>query len=241
MPGIAREASTQAQSGTARTHLELIGQPVGLLGLQVHVLHLAQRTPVDRASNSPRLSYLSYRLFFAMPSFRKRRVSQLSAVAEFHSLFRVPVLEKPTIPAPKRCELRVSLLREELNELEAAVAAQDLVEVADALCDLQYVLSGAILEFGLGGRFDALFAEVHRSNMSKACASVSEAEATRAHYMQRDGTESEYELADGKYLVYRSVDRKALKSIHYSPVDFSAILLGDADSSVAHVGLARFT
>jgi hypothetical protein len=78
MPGIAREASTQAQSGTARTHLELIGQPVGLLGLQVHVFHLAQRTPVDRASNSPRLSYLSYRLFFAMPSFRKRRGSQLS-------------------------------------------------------------------------------------------------------------------------------------------------------------------
>jgi predicted HAD superfamily Cof-like phosphohydrolase len=41
------------------------------------------------------------------------------------------------------------------------------VEIADALCDLQYVLSGAILEFGFGGKFKSLFEEVHRSNMSK--------------------------------------------------------------------------
>ena len=53
--------------------------------------------------------------------------------------------------------LRVNLLREELKELEAAIADNDLVEVADALADLQYVLSGAVLEFGLGAKFRTLF------------------------------------------------------------------------------------
>ena len=73
----------------------------------------------------------------------------LNDVAKFHDTFSLPIEEKPIIPDSKRCELRVSLLQEELNELKEAIEDNDLVEVADALCDLQYVLSGAILEFGL--------------------------------------------------------------------------------------------
>ncbi len=84
----------------------------------------------------------------------------LAAVAAFHRLFKCPVLAAPSIPSAKRCALRVSLLVEELAELKAAIAAKDLVEIADALCDLQYVLSGAVLEFGLGALFQRLFDEV---------------------------------------------------------------------------------
>ena len=80
----------------------------------------------------------------------------LNSVAEFHRTFHHPIVASPSIPNKKRCDLRISLLREELDELEAAVAAGDLIEVADALCDLQYVLSGAVLEFGMGNKFKTL-------------------------------------------------------------------------------------
>jgi predicted HAD superfamily Cof-like phosphohydrolase len=72
----------------------------------------------------------------------------LESVAQFHTLFRCPVLTSPTLPAADRSKLRVSLLKEEVQELKDAIAQNDLVEVADALADIQYVLSGAILEFG---------------------------------------------------------------------------------------------
>ena len=105
----------------------------------------------------------------------------LNDVAKFHETFSLPVLDTPLIPDEQRCELRVSLLQEELNELKEAIATNDLVEVADALCDIQYVLSGAILEFGMGDKFKTLFDEVQRSNMSKTCKTMAEAEATQKH------------------------------------------------------------
>src|SRR5881392_4152597 len=105
----------------------------------------------------------------------------LNLVAEFHRTFKHPIVDAPAIPSPQRAALRVSLLAEELKELEQAIADNDLVEVADAFCDLQYVLSGAILEFGLGEKFKELFDEVHRSNMSKACKTVEEANQTIEH------------------------------------------------------------
>ena len=92
----------------------------------------------------------------------------------------------PEIPNADRCRLRINLLAEELKELEQAIDDNDLVEVADALADLQYVLSGAILEFGLGDKFKAIFDEVHRSNMSKTCATRAEAEETITHYQSLD-------------------------------------------------------
>lgn len=152
----------------------------------------------------------------------------LTSVAAFHKTFKHPILPEPTIPDEKRCQLRVALLTEELGELEDAIAARDLTEVADALCDLQYVLSGAVLEFGLADKFARLFDEVQRSNMSKACKTVQEAEETVAHY-QNKGVPCFYEEADGHYLVYRTEDRKTLKSIHYSPADLKGILNNNGD------------
>lgn len=147
----------------------------------------------------------------------------LNQVAEFHRTFHAPVLETPQIPSEARCQLRVALLAEELDEFREAIAAGDIVAVADALCDLQYVLSGAVLEFGLGDKFKALFDEVQRSNMSKACSTVEEADATVAQYMAK-GVACHYIESDGKYLVYRDADHKTLKNINYSPADLEKIL-----------------
>lgn len=77
----------------------------------------------------------------------------LNDVKAFHELFQAPVLTEPTIPDQKRCNLRVNLIQEEVKELKVAIEQSDLVEVADALCDIQYVLAGAVLEFGLGEGF----------------------------------------------------------------------------------------
>ena len=153
-----------------------------------------------------------------------RDPKSLTSVAEFHTTFQHPILSAPAIPSEARSQLRVALLAEELKELEAAIKDNNIVEVADALCDLQYVLSGAILEFGLQDKFAALFEEVQRSNMSKACKSQDEAEATMKYYFDKDGTESYFEEKDRLFLVYRKSDNKTLKSIAYSPADLQSIL-----------------
>ncbi|TDG36761.1 hypothetical protein EZJ43_05605 [Pedobacter changchengzhani] len=150
--------------------------------------------------------------------------NSLNQVAEFHSTFQHPIQPNPIIPAKQRANLRVSLLAEELKELQEAIDNDDLIEVADALCDLQYVLAGAILEFGMGQKFKGLFDEVHRSNMSKACKTVAEAEKTIQFYLAKDGTEAYYKEIDGLFLVFRKADDKTLKSINYSPADIKAFL-----------------
>jgi predicted HAD superfamily Cof-like phosphohydrolase len=148
----------------------------------------------------------------------------LNLVAQFHKTFKHPILATPTIPDENRCKLRVALIAEELKELEVAILEKDIVEVADALCDIQYVLSGAILEFGLGEKFKPLFDEVQRSNMSKACSSEDEAKATVAHYQEKDGTACYYREEAGKWLIYRTSDNKTLKSINYSPANLESVL-----------------
>lgn len=151
------------------------------------------------------------------------KIDALNQVAEFHKTFNAPILEKPQIPSKERCELRVSLLQEELNELQQAIADNDLVEIADALCDLQYVLSGAVLEFGLGEKFPALFNEVQRSNMSKACSDQQEADETIAFYKEK-GEEAFSEKSGDKINVHRKSDHKVLKNKYYSPADLKTIL-----------------
>jgi len=148
----------------------------------------------------------------------------LAQVAEFHHTFQHPVESEPLIPAPERCQLRINLIAEELRELETAIEDGDIVEVADALCDIQYVLAGAILEFGLGGHFKALFDEIQRSNMSKSCSSREEAEATQAYYRTERGFDSYIREVDGHWLVFREGDHKTLKSINYSPPNLERIL-----------------
>ncbi len=148
----------------------------------------------------------------------------LNQVAEFHKTFKHPILTEPMIPGEERCRLRVALLAEELKEFQEAIEKGDIVEIADALCDLQYVLTGAVLEFGLGTKFKALFDEVQRSNMSKTCKSLEEAEATVRHYQQTKGFDCYIRQEGDLWLVYRADDHKTLKSVQYSPADLESIL-----------------
>lgn len=150
--------------------------------------------------------------------------NSLTQVAEFHTTFKHPIEKSPLIPSKQRCDLRISLIAEELKELQEAIDNNDLVEVADAFCDLQYVLSGAILEFGLGEKFGDLFNEVHRSNMSKACSTVEEAKETIAHYKNTNDVDAYYKEIDGRFLVYRTSDNKTLKSIKYSPANIVGMM-----------------
>ncbi len=151
------------------------------------------------------------------------KIDSLNQVAEFHRTFNAPILDQPTIPNADRCNLRISLLQEELNELKEAIADNDLVEIADALCDLQYVLSGAVLEFGLGEKFATLFNEVQRSNMSKACATQQEADETISFYKEK-GEDAYSEKSGDKINVHRASDHKVLKNKYYSPADLKTIL-----------------
>ena len=150
-------------------------------------------------------------------------IDALNQVATFHRTFKHPIEQAPLIPAEARCRLRVALLEEELREFREAVERGDLIGIADALCDLQYVLSGAVLEFGLGAKFKALFDEVQRSNMSKACKTEEEAKATVKHYEDK-GTPCFFEKEGDLYLVFREGDHKTLKSVNYSPADLKGIL-----------------
>ena len=151
----------------------------------------------------------------------------LTDVAKFMKAFTQPVLDVPTIPSTDRCELRVDLIQEELNELSDAIKAKDIVECADAFADLQYVLSGAIHEFGLGERFGNIFDNVHQSNMSKICTSYEDAADTLKHY-KNQGIEVYSEKLEGDtYVIKRKEDNKVLKSINYTPAKLTSIVKGE--------------
>ncbi len=91
----------------------------------------------------------------------------LEQVRIFHETYGLPVKDAPDISDDKTNALRINLLAEEVEELKEALDAGDLVEVLDALTDIQYVLDGAYLSFGLHDVKMAAFEEVQRSNMSK--------------------------------------------------------------------------
>lgn len=91
----------------------------------------------------------------------------LEQVQIFHETYGLPVKDAPDISDPKTNALRVNLLQEEVDELKEALEQGDMVEVLDALTDIQYVLDGTYLSFGLQDVKTPAFEEVQRSNMSK--------------------------------------------------------------------------
>ena len=86
-------------------------------------------------------------------------------VGDFMEAFGQDVQLEPTWPDFNTRELRLELIQEELDELSDAVADRDMVQIADALTDLLYVVYGAGHTFGVD--LDECFQEVHASNMSK--------------------------------------------------------------------------
>ena len=134
---------------------------------------------------------------------------------------------------PKLVELRMKLIREEVEELEDAVKNHDLTETIDALSDILYVVYGAGSSFGID--LDQTFNLVHESNMSKVCQSPGEAQDTVNYYLQhansfniKNPTQAPVDPAYRKqgdlYIVYNQTTGKVLKSVSYKPVDFSTYL-----------------
>lgn len=93
---------------------------------------------------------------------------QLQAVQEFHESFGLGVSELPKADLGEQVNLlRFNLMKEENEEYLEAVQNKDLVEIADALGDMLYILCGTILEHGLQHKIEEVFDEIQRSNMSK--------------------------------------------------------------------------
>jgi predicted HAD superfamily Cof-like phosphohydrolase len=151
-------------------------------------------------------------------------MNYLEMVEEFHMTFDQIILAAPSIPKEGRIKLRLGLIREETNELEAAYTDGNVIEMADALADIVYVVLGTVLESGLKLDFNRLFAEVHRSNMSKACHSLDEAERTAKHHNIPCDIRTKTIAGKQVWLVFRVSDNKLMKSINYSPANIASCL-----------------
>lgn len=123
---------------------------------------------------------------------------QINAVKEFHTAFKIGHSENPIADlGENKKTLRYNLMKEENEEYLEAVQNNDLVEIADALGDMMYILCGTIIEHGLHYKIEEVFDEIQRSNMSK--------------------------LGEDGIPIYRE-DGKVMKGPNYFKPDFSKIL-----------------
>lgn len=89
-------------------------------------------------------------------------------VKNFHHAFLLPVRQEPAAHIPeKEMTLRFNLMKEENEEYLEASKNGDIVEIADALGDMLYILCGTINAHGLQNAMAPVFEEIQRSNMSK--------------------------------------------------------------------------
>ncbi len=95
-------------------------------------------------------------------------IDKINLVKEFHEVFKTGNNEAPTVELSEaEIKLRFKLMQEENEEYLAAAEKGDLVEVADALGDMMYILFGTILRHGMQYKIEEVFDEIQRSNMSK--------------------------------------------------------------------------
>ena len=93
---------------------------------------------------------------------------QIAAVEAFHKAFKIDNRYEATADIDEKTKiLRYKLMREENEEYLEAAQNGDLVEIADALGDMLYILCGTILSHGLQDKIEEVFEEIQRSNMSK--------------------------------------------------------------------------
>ncbi len=94
--------------------------------------------------------------------------NKIDAVHAFHTAFGLGINNAPIADiGERRNQLRFELMREENEEYLEAASNNDLVEVADALGDMLYILCGTIIEHGMQHKIEEVFNEIQRSNMSK--------------------------------------------------------------------------
>jgi len=137
-------------------------------------------------------------------------------VQEFNDTFGKPNNYEPTIGEKKEWQFVYDFIQEELDEYKEACEKGDIVGILDALCDITYVsLGNGALLHGLKGKVWEAYAEVQASNMSKSCETQEIAEETVKVRSEEKGHPCHYEKVGDRYVVYRSSDRKVMKSINY--------------------------
>ena len=137
-------------------------------------------------------------------------------VQEFNDTFGKPNNYEPTIGEKKEWQFVYDFIQEELDEYKEACEKGDIVGILDALCDITYVsLGNGALLHGLKGKVWKAYAEVQASNMSKSCETQEIAEETVKVRSEEKGHPCHYEKVGDRYVVYRSSDRKVMKSINY--------------------------
>ena len=146
----------------------------------------------------------------------KSNVPFVNEVEEFNSTMGKPNNYEPTIPEKKEWQFVYDFILEELEEYKEACEKGDIVEILDALCDIAYVsLGNGTMLHGLKDKIWPAYQEVQASNMSKACSSEEEAQATVERRSKEQNEPCHYEKVDKYYIVYRTRDRKVMKNINY--------------------------
>ena len=143
-------------------------------------------------------------------------VQFVNEVEIFNATFGKPNNYVPTIPEKKETDFVYDFCIEEINEYREACENGDIVEILDALCDIAYVtLGNGVMLHGLKDKIWPAYQEVQASNMSKSCKTEEEAKETVTLRAKEQGEECHFEKVGDRYVVYRSGDRKVMKSINY--------------------------
>ena len=174
----------------------------------------------DEAGQNPEMNWAESTAERIENLFNSQYVPFVSEVEEFNSLMNKPNNYVPTIPAKSEWDFVYNFVLEELEEYKQACESGDIVEILDALCDIAYVSigNGAMLH-GLKDKIWPAYMEVQASNLSKACSTQEEAQKTVETRSKEQGEACHYEQVASKYVVYRSRDRKVMKSINYFKPD----------------------
>jgi hypothetical protein len=153
---------------------------------------------------------------------KKDYVPFISEVEEFNAVMGKPNNYNPVIPDEKEWMFVYNFILEELEEYKHACETGNIVEVLDALCDITYVSlgNGAMLH-GLKDKVWPAYQEVQASNLSKACSSEEDAQATVEARSKEQGEPCHYEKVGSYYIVYRTRDKKVMKNINYFRPDLT--------------------
>lgn len=154
------------------------------------------------------------------------KVPFISEVEEFNNVMGKSSSNKTELNIPEKKEWMFvyNFILEELEEYKHACETNDIVEVADALGDIMYVLCNGILLHGVKDIFDEVYQEIQDSNMSKICSTEEEAIETAKVRSEQKGYECHYEPVGEKFVVFRTSDRKVQKSIKYFAPDLKSIV-----------------
>ena len=147
---------------------------------------------------------------------KKSNIPFVNEVEDFNNLMSKPNNYTPTIPEKKEWRFVYDFVLEELEEYKEACEKGDIVEVLDALCDIAYVsLGNGTMLHGLKDKIWPAYQEVQASNMSKACTTQEEAVRTVEVRSKEQGEPCHWEQVGDMYIVYRTRDRKVMKSLTY--------------------------